>query len=129
MTAAEADRLALLVQARWPYPEFTDVDLVVWREDLRAVPYRIALRALDLLRDAGRERQPRSPAVLEAVAEIRASQEGRPVIEPHPAVLEAERRALAALEEAARQERSPRSLRGPLADLVARALPQPPEAT
>jgi hypothetical protein len=122
MTDAEADRLAVLIQARWPYPEFTQVDLVVWRQDLRSIAYHLAAEALNAMAAEGRERQPRSPQLLEAVARLREQQEGRPVAGLSPDAQAAQAAALAAAQPPAGWVPSGR--RGPLAALVDRAVPR-----
>lgn len=122
MTAAEADRLALLVQARWPVPEFTSVDLVVWRRDLAALPYPLGEAAVARLVRSGREYQPRSPLVLAAAAEVLAEgAERRPPGELGPQARAAE----AALRRAAEPPpgwRPQHGTSGPLGGLVAQAL-------
>jgi hypothetical protein len=126
MTAAEADRLALLIQARWPHPEFTPVDLVVWRRDLAPYPYRLAEEALDRLVREGRERQPRAPQLLAEVGRLREAQEGR-TTELGPAARAAEAAAIAAATPPPGWV--PAGARGPLAELVGRVAPAPVDVT
>lgn len=73
MTDKDAKRLAVLIESHWPRPEFTDVDVAVMAQAMRAhgVTYEEAVDAVNRVVWAGETFQPRAPQLMPLVRTAR----------------------------------------------------------